>query len=65
MISEPRIWNNLLSSQPLCFNMFGEKTDDPDLATRFLEKVLPGTVTRVDFEYSTRRGQPDRSAFDV
>lgn len=68
MISEPRIWNNLLSSQPLCFNMFGEMTDDPDLTTRFLEKVLPGTVTRVtriDFEYSTRRGQPDRSAFDV
>ena len=32
--ARPRIFNNLLSSQPLCFNLFGELMFDLDLATR-------------------------------
>lgn len=54
--SDPKIWNNLLSSQPLCFNLFREISFDHGLGTRFLEHVLTGTVTRVthiDFKYST------------
>jgi hypothetical protein len=68
LISEPRIWNNLLSSQPLCFNLFGELHYDLDLATRFFQKLFPGkvsSVTKIDFEFSSKRDNPDNSAFDV
>jgi hypothetical protein len=72
LISEPRIWNNLLSSQPLCFNLFGELHFDLDLATKFFKKLFPekvDKVTDVKFEYSPGRGNikyiADHSAFDV
>lgn len=68
LVGEPRIWNNLLSSQPLCFNLFGELHYDLNLATKFFDKLFPNllsTITKVDFEYSSRRGKPDNSAFDV
>lgn len=72
LISEPRIWNNLLSSQPLCFNLFGELHFDLELATKLFKKLFPSkikNVTNVDFEYSPSRGDEnytnDRSAFDV
>lgn len=72
MISEPRIWNNLLSSQPLCFNLFGELHYDLDLATTFFKNLFPtriDKVTSVKFEYSAGRKNieytGDRSAFDV
>lgn len=72
MIGEPRIWNNLLSSQPLCFNLFGELYLDLGLATRFFKTLFPGRIDRVNsikFEYSAGRGDKqytgDHSAFDV
>ncbi len=72
MISEPRIWNNMLSSQPLCFNLFGELHYDLKLATKYFQKLFPGKikeVTEVKFEYSpgweNRNYTGDRSAFDV
>ncbi len=72
LISEPRIWDNLLSSQPLCFNLFGELHFDLQLATRFFKKIFPEKVKEiicVEFEYSPARGDKsytdDRSAFDV
>ena len=72
MIGEPRIWNNLLSSQPLCFNLFGEMHFDLDLATKFFTNIFPqriDSVTSVNFEYSAGRGNSDysgdNSAFDV
>lgn len=72
MISEPRIWNNLLSSQPLCFNLFGELHYDLDLATKYFRELFPtkvDKVTSVKFEYSAGRLNKDytgdRSAFDV
>ena len=68
----PRIYNNLLSSQPLSFNLFGELTCDLDLATRALADMSEGRVTGVraiDFEFSPGRGDRrytgDKSAFDV
>ena len=67
-MGEPRIWNNLLSSQPLCFNLFGELYYDLDLATKFFKKLFPDRVsfvTKIDFEYSSRRNKPNNSAFDV
>lgn len=33
LYGKPRIFNNLLSSQPLCFNLFAELQQDLDLAT--------------------------------
>ena len=68
----PRIYENLLSSQPLCFNLFGELTLDLDLATRALADMSEGRIARVraiDFEFSPGRKDSrytgDRSAFDV
>ena len=68
----PRIYDNLLSSQPLCFNLFGELTLDLDLATRALADMSEGRIARVsaiDFEFSPGRKDSrytgDRSAFDV
>lgn len=72
MIAEPRIWNNLLSSQPLCFNLFGEMYYDHGLATDFFNAFFPEkvkTVEKLSFEYSPNRGNlnytGDHSAFDV
>jgi len=72
LISAPRIYANMLSSQPLAFNLFGELAADLDLATRAGRSLWPdlvGTVTEVRFEWSPGRGDPrfldNRSAFDV
>ena len=68
----PRIYNNLLSSQPLCFNLFGELTLDLDLATRALADMSEGRIAKVraiDFEFSPGRRDSsytdDGTAFDV
>lgn len=68
----PRIWEDLLSSQPLCFNLFAELQADLPLASRCLALLAPdkvNEVTAIDFEYSPGRGDlrftGDRSAFDV
>lgn len=72
LFQTPRIFDNLLSSQPLCFNLFGELQKDPALATAVMRTLVPervARVTRIGFEYSPGRGDPrytgDKSAFDV
>ncbi|WP_246686151.1 hypothetical protein [Methylobacterium sp. WL8] len=67
-----RLKTNLLSSQPLAFNLFGLLTSNPTLATRFVNELLPGTMTHVTdilFEHSPGRSDPrftaDRTAYDV
>lgn len=67
-----RIFNDLLSSQPLCFNLFGELKHDLQLASCLVDQMTNGRfqqVTSIDFEYSPGRRNPaytnDRSAFDV
>jgi hypothetical protein len=72
LFGEPRIWNDLLSSQPLCFNLFGELAENTELASSVLRRMTCGRidrVTRIAFEHSPGRGDPkytgDRSAFDV
>lgn len=73
LFGEPRIYDNLLSSQPLCFNLFGELSVDLESATRVFQKLDPRReierVTAIRFEHSPSRGDPrytgDRSAFDV
>jgi hypothetical protein len=46
-IEQFRCERNLLSSQPMAFNLFAPLAEDPDLATRCLRALLPGQVTRV------------------
>ncbi|MCP3936999.1 MAG: hypothetical protein GY708_16705 [Actinomycetia bacterium] len=72
LFATPRIYNNLLSSQPLCFNLFGELAVDLDLATAVCAQLWPGVVgavTSIEFEWSPGRGDPkflaNDSAFDV
>ena len=72
LYGKPRIFNHLLSSQPLCFNLFAELRDDLKLASQTLADMSHGRlaqVTGIDFEYSPGRGDErytgDRSAFDV
>jgi len=71
-IMEPRIWNNLLSSQPLCFNLFAELSINLNLAKEVFSRVFKVEITKVEkieFEYSPGRSDlrysNDRSAFDV
>jgi len=72
LFARPRIFDDLLSSQPLCFNLFGELTRDLALASRVMHRLVPdkvATVHRIEFEHSPGRRDPrytaDRSAFDV
>lgn len=67
-IDDDRLYNNLLSSQPLCINFFGELAVNTNLASSLLENYIgePVSVTRVFFEYaSADRYLGDNSAFDV
>jgi hypothetical protein len=68
----PRIFDDLLSSQPLCFNLFGELSLDLPFASAVIATLTGGRVHRVtaiEFEYSPGRGDTrytsDKSAFDV
>jgi hypothetical protein len=73
VISEPRIWNNLLSSQPLAFNLFGELKLNGLLATKVFQELYPDLkidkITNIEFEHSPGRKDlkytGDSSAFDV
>ena len=67
-----RLKANLLSSQPLCFNLFAELDEDRRLATRAFRLLWPTRVRdvqHVEFEWSPGRGDDEflgnRSAFDV
>lgn len=72
LVSAPRVYENLLSSQPLAFNLFAEAATDPALRTatgRALWPDLLAVVDRVGFEWSPGRSDRaflgNRSAFDV
>jgi len=66
-----RLLHNMLSSQPMCFNLFGPLVDDLDLATTLWQALLPGEVkrvTRVLIEYAPEPAAEylnDRTAFDA
>jgi hypothetical protein len=72
LYTQPRIFEDLLSSQPLCFNLFGPLQRDLDLASRVFGELLELADIRVsciEFEHSPGRGDrrftDDYSAFDV
>ncbi len=73
MIDQTRLYGNLLSSAPMCFNLFAPLCRDHQLAAQILRTLLPGVdikaVCDIWFEHSPGRNDPtltgDRSAFDV
>jgi hypothetical protein len=71
MLKEDRLFADLLSSMPLCFNLFGDLADDSEAARRAVcawwPDVPEGRV-RVRFEHSLGRDPAflgNQSAFDV
>jgi len=71
VVEEFRLLRNMLSSQPMCFNLFGLMVDDLNTATSFWKKILPeevDRVTRVDFELAPEPIEEylaDHTAFDA
>lgn len=68
----PRLFSDLLSSQPLCFNLFAEMQADRDMACSVFADLTGGKVGQVTgilLEHSPGRGQAqysgDHSAFDA
>lgn len=63
-----RLYNNLLSSQPLAFNFFGSLKQDPEFAKRVISAFIPEitSVNNVFFEYAPVEKYTNvNSAFDV
>jgi hypothetical protein len=66
-----RLLCNMLSSQPMCFNLFGPLVDDLELATQLAQAILPGEiqrVTKVQLEFApepARQFLNDQTAFDA
>jgi hypothetical protein len=72
-IDQRRLYANLLSSMPLCFNLFAPLRLNLDLAAKVLRSLIPGVdiarVLHVWFEHTPGRCRDDltgdRSAWDV
>lgn len=71
MVEEFRLLNNMLSSQPMCFNLFGPMVKDLNLAKRVVDHILPGQVKEVITVKVEHAPEPaseylnDRTAFDA
>jgi len=68
MIQQDRLFYNLLSSQPLAFNFFGELMVDTVFGLKVLQSWWPNItdLKEVIFEYAPEEGfTGDNSAFDV
>jgi hypothetical protein len=72
MLSTERLWTDLLSSMPLCFNLFGTVAADATRASEAIQACwpdAPGGEARVRFEHSPGRCDPaflgNKSAFDA
>jgi hypothetical protein len=74
--AEPqRLWLNMLSSQPLCFSLFGHLTNHREAGARVLNAVLPWPIDSLDevlVEHAPPAAaamlggkRPDNSAFDA
>ncbi len=73
VIKKDRLYENLLASQPLAFNLFAELiTPEYELANKVFRNIFGDrikNITSIEFEISPGRGDikyiGDRSAFDV
>ena len=75
-IESDRLFNNLLSSQPMAFNLFCPlnqmREESPEIATKVIKTALPGypihKVTEVDLEFIPKEYKDltgDKSAMDA
>lgn len=67
-VDEDRLFNNLLSSQPLSFNFFGDLKLDLVFAKEVISRLYPGvtSVSNTVFEFAPKANYTaDNSAFDV
>ena len=71
-LDERRLWSDLLSSMPMCFNLFGELHGAPERLAAAVDTLWPGhpgVPETLAFEWSPGRRQRDylgnRSAFDA
>jgi hypothetical protein len=66
IIEPDRLFNSLLSSQPLAFNFFGWFKSHPDIALAFIQSIRPDITDIEDivFEYAPA-STSDKSAFDI
>lgn len=66
-----RLFHNMLSSQPMCFNLFGPLVKDRELAKSLVATMVPeqvAEVTRVAIEWAPEPVEEflgDRTAFDA
>lgn len=71
VVEEYRLLHNLLSSQPMCFNLFGPLGEDLGLATRLMGAILGAEVAEVERVVVEYAPEPvsdylgDRTAFDT
>ncbi len=71
-LNPAQLWADLLSSMPLCFNLFGELDSDHTRLTDVIDTLWPdhqGDADQMRFEWSPGRRDPlylnNRSAFDA
>ena len=71
VVEKYRLLHNMLSSQPMCFNLFGPLVRDHDLAKNLLATIVPekiSEVTRVEIEWAPQPATDylnDHTAFDA
>lgn len=67
IIQVDRLHRNLLSSQPLCFNLFGHLSSDPSALLGWVRSIRNGieTVEDVRLEWAPLTGNTSGSAFDA
>jgi hypothetical protein len=71
VVEKYRLLHNMLSSQPICFNLFGPLVRDHDLAKNLLATIVPekiSEVTRAEIEWAPQPATNylnDRTAFDA
>jgi len=70
-IDHDRLLRNMLSSQPMCFNLFGPMVKDVELTTRLFKLIIPiefNTVEYVTIEHVLEPASEylnDKTAFDA
>lgn len=70
-VEKYRLLHNMLSSQPMCFNLFGSLVRDRDLARTLLETLVPERISEVTRAYIEWSPTPvsdylnDHTAFDA
>lgn len=67
LIQQERLRRNLLSSQPMCFNLFGHLSSDPKALLPWVRSVSPNAVevTKVKLEWAPAADVIGGSAFDA